>query len=88
MIEANLQNFLPKLENDFPVDVDQVDCILPSVDSDGNIDFTLTFVPTMSGTQTTGLGAIGEATTLNNRRVLRSRTAITRGKNPTDVRAE
>jgi hypothetical protein len=69
MIEANLQTFLPKLENDFPVDVDQVDCILPSVDSDGNIDFTLTFVPKMSGTQTTGLGTIGEATTLNNRRV-------------------
>ena len=63
MIEENLNNFIPKIERDFPVDADQINCIMPSVDAQGNIDFTLTFVPRTGGTRTPVTGTLGGTVT-------------------------
>jgi len=60
-IEDNLKAVLPKLERDFPVDISKISCVTPSVDSDGNIDFIVTQVPSVGGT--TGTGTLGTRVT-------------------------
>jgi hypothetical protein len=59
-IEDTLTAVLPKLERDFPIDISQISCVTPSVDSAGNVDFIVTQVKKTGGTRTTGtIGRIG-----------------------------
>jgi len=62
-IEDNLKAVLPKLERDFPIDIKQIDCVTPSVDADGNVDFIVTQVPKTGGKNITGTFTGGTTTT-------------------------
>ncbi|MBM4254740.1 MAG: fibronectin type III domain-containing protein [Deltaproteobacteria bacterium] len=58
-IDQSLKGMLPQFERDFPIDIKDIACVTPSVDADGNVNFTVTQVPRTSGTTTSGTKVTG-----------------------------
>lgn len=86
-IEDNLKGVLPKLARDFPINIEKISCVTPSVDADGNIDFIVMQMSRIGGTSTTGTGTLG-GTKTTGAGTLGTTTTGTIGTTPTKAVAK